>query len=185
MSAEGTGAHLVGDGLRLGRDAAEAKPPWLKVRLRSSARLDETRDLVGLHELSLMKPTAYLINTARGGIIDEAALYQALKTEVIAGAGIDPFVIEPAPTDHPLLALPNILLSPHSAGVSEESIYRMGYNAAKNVVDCFDGPATVHAHSIHLSHLGVDLVKNLGAQGNNAHRSAVRGANCHNRATSR
>ena len=95
--------------------------------------------MVGTAELSAMKKTAYVVNTARGGIIDEAALYQALKTEVIAGAGIDPFVIEPAPTDHPLLALPNILLSPHSAGVSEESIYRMGYNAAKNVVDCFDG----------------------------------------------
>ena len=99
----------------------------------------ETDGMVGTAELSTMKKTAYVVNTARGGIIDEAALYQALKTEAIAGAGIDPFVIEPAPTDHPLLALPNILLSPHSAGVSEESIYRMGYNAAKNVVDCFDG----------------------------------------------
>jgi len=66
-------------------------------------------------------------------------LVEALKAEVIAGAGIDPYVVEPATPDNPLFALPNILVSPHSAGVSEESIYRMGYCAAKNVADCFDG----------------------------------------------
>ena len=99
----------------------------------------ETNGMVGAAELSAMRKTAYVVNTARGGIVDETALCEALKTEIIAGAGIDPFVVEPASTDHPLLALPNILVSPHSAGVSEESIYRMGYHAAKNVVDCFDG----------------------------------------------
>jgi D-3-phosphoglycerate dehydrogenase len=95
--------------------------------------------MVGAAELAAMKRTAFVINTARGGIVDEAALYDALKAKTISGAGIDPFVIEPAPADTPLFELDNIIVSPHSAGVTEESIYRMGYWAAKNVVDCFDG----------------------------------------------
>ena len=99
----------------------------------------ETNIMISSTELSSMRKTAYVINTARGGIVDEVALYEALKTGEIAGAGIDTFSVEPTPTDHPLFTLSNILVSPHSAGVSGESIYRMGYWAAKNVVDCFDG----------------------------------------------
>jgi D-3-phosphoglycerate dehydrogenase len=98
-----------------------------------------TTGMVGTAELAAMKPTAFVVNTARGGIIDETALYHALKEGVIAGAGIDPFVVEPAPADTPLFELDNIIVTPHSAGVTEESLYRMGYWAAKNVVDCFDG----------------------------------------------
>ena len=86
-----------------------------------------------------MKPTAYLVNTARGGIIDEADLYDCLKRKVIAGAGIDPFVVEPATPDNPLFELDNIIVSPHSAGVTKESMFRMGAASAQNVVDCFDG----------------------------------------------
>jgi D-3-phosphoglycerate dehydrogenase len=100
---------------------------------------DETTGMVNTPELAAMKPTAFVINTARGGIVDETALYHALKEGVIAGAGIDPFVVEPAPADTPLFELDNIIVTPHSAGVTEESIYRMGYWAARNVVDCFDG----------------------------------------------
>jgi D-3-phosphoglycerate dehydrogenase len=98
-----------------------------------------TTGMIGTPELAAMKPTAFVINTARGGIVDETALYHALKEGVIAGAGIDPFVIEPAPADTPLFELDNIIVTPHTAGVTEESLYRMGYWAAKNVVDCFDG----------------------------------------------
>jgi D-3-phosphoglycerate dehydrogenase len=98
-----------------------------------------TTGMVSTAELAAMKPTAFVVNTARGGIVDETALYHALKEGVIAGAGIDPFVIEPAPADTPLFELDNIIVTPHSAGVTEESLYRMGYWAAKNVVDCFDG----------------------------------------------
>tara|TARA_B100001971_G_scaffold180666_1_gene176965 strand:- start:197 stop:667 length:471 start_codon:yes stop_codon:yes gene_type:complete len=107
---------------------------------------EETTGMVSGLELRAMKKTAYAVNTARGGIIDEAALVEALEAGTIAGAGIDPFVVEPATPDNPLFHAPNILVSPHSAGVSEESIYRMGYWAAKNVADCFDGaldPANV------------------------------------------
>jgi len=95
--------------------------------------------MVGTAELAAMKRTAFVVNTARGGIVDETALYLALKEKTIAGAGVDPFVVEPAPPDTPLFELDNIIVSPHSAGVTEEAMYRMSYWAAKNVVDCFDG----------------------------------------------
>jgi D-3-phosphoglycerate dehydrogenase len=100
---------------------------------------DETNGMVGKAELAAMKPTAFVVNTARGNIVDEKALYEALKNKVIAGAGIDPFVIEPATAEEPLFQLDNILVSPHSAGVTEESMFRMGRAAAQNVADCFDG----------------------------------------------
>ncbi len=107
---------------------------------------EETTGMVAKAELAAMPETAFVVNTARGGIVDEAALYDALKTETIAGAGIDPFVVEPATPDNPLFELDNILVSPHSAGVTVESMYRMGQWAAQNVVDCFEGrldPANV------------------------------------------
>ena len=107
---------------------------------------EETDGMVGTAELAAMRSTAFVVNTARGGIVDEAALYDALKRDVIAGAAIDPFVVEPASADHPLFELDNILVSPHSAGVTVESMFRMGAVAAQNVLDCFDGkldPANV------------------------------------------
>jgi len=99
----------------------------------------ESDGLVGKAELTAMKKTAFVVNTARGNIVDEQALYEALKANVIAGAGIDPFVVEPATPDNPLFELDNILVSPHSAGVTVESMFRMGQAAAQNVADCFDG----------------------------------------------
>jgi D-3-phosphoglycerate dehydrogenase len=107
---------------------------------------EETTGMVNTAELAAMKKTAYVVNTARGGIVDEAALYEALKANSIAGAGIDPFVVEPATADTPLFELDNIIVSPHSAGVTKESVFRMGQIAAQNVIDCFDGkldPANV------------------------------------------
>jgi D-3-phosphoglycerate dehydrogenase len=109
-------------------------------------KTDETTGMVGAEELAAMKGTAYVVNTARGGIVNEAALVDALERRVIAGAAIDAFEVEPAPADHPMFALDNILVSPHSAGVTEESMFRMGASCAQNVVDCFDGmldPANV------------------------------------------
>ncbi len=107
---------------------------------------EETNGMVAGDELAAMQETAFVVNTARGGIVDEAALYKALKAGQIAGAGIDPFVVEPATADNPLFELDNILVSPHSAGVTVESMFRMGQAAAQNVADCFDGkldPANV------------------------------------------
>jgi D-2-hydroxyacid dehydrogenase (NADP+) len=74
---------------------------------------DETRNIVDVTMLAAMKPSAWLINLARGGIVDEAALIEALKTKRIAGAAIDVFVKEPLPADHPFWAMENVILSPH------------------------------------------------------------------------
>ncbi len=82
----------------------------------------ETDKLIGKHELSIMKQTAFLINTARGGIIDQNALYQALKEGVIAGAGLDVFEEEPIPWNNPLLSLDNVILTPHVAGAGRDVI---------------------------------------------------------------
>ena len=95
----------------------------LSVHVQLSAR---TRGLVGARELALMKPSAYLINTARGPIVDEAALVQALQARAIAGAGLDVFDQEPLPPDHPLTRLENTLLVPHIGYVTEDQ-YRVRY----------------------------------------------------------
>ena len=98
----------------------------------------ETTGIIGRDELAAMKPTAFVINTARGGIVDEAALYDALKAGRIRGAGLDVFDLEP-PGEHPLFALDNVILSPHIAGVTKEAGDRMAIAAAQNVLDAFDG----------------------------------------------
>ena len=95
--------------------------------------------MVGSAELDAMKSTAFVVNTARGGIVEEKALYQALKEKTIAAAGLDAFDLEPPPADWPLFELDNILLSPHIAGTTEEAMYRMDFRAAQNIVDAFDG----------------------------------------------
>jgi phosphoglycerate dehydrogenase-like enzyme len=87
---------------------------------------ERTRGLVGARELGLMKPTAYLINTARGSIVDEAALVQALQSGTIAGAGLDVFDEEPLPMDHPFKSLDNTILVPHIGYVTEDQ-YRVRY----------------------------------------------------------
>ena len=100
---------------------------------------EETNGMIGVAELASMKRTAFVVNTARGNIVDEQALYHALKNGIIAGAGIDPFVVEPAGPNEPLFELDNIIVSPHSAGVTTESLFRMGAAAAQNILDRFDG----------------------------------------------
>jgi phosphoglycerate dehydrogenase-like enzyme len=82
---------------------------------------DRTRGLVSAHELGLMKPGAYLVNTSRGPIVDEAALIAALTEKRIAGAGLDVFETEPLPPDHPFLRLPNTVITPHVGYVCEEN----------------------------------------------------------------
>jgi phosphoglycerate dehydrogenase-like enzyme len=84
-----------------------------------------TRGIVGAHEIGLMKPTAFLINTSRGPIIDEAAMLAALRGKKIAGAGLDTFDVEPLPLDHPLRKMDNAVITPHLGYVSEQN-YR-GY----------------------------------------------------------
>ena len=81
---------------------------------------DKTRGLIGARELGLMKSTAYLINTARGSIVQEKALYEALKAGTIAGAGLDVFEVEPTPKDNPILALDNVIVTPHGLCFTDE-----------------------------------------------------------------
>jgi D-3-phosphoglycerate dehydrogenase len=99
----------------------------------------ETVGMFNAERLARMKPTAYLINTARGGIIDEPALDAALRRGALAGAGLDVFAQEPTPSDNPLLALPNVIAAPHMAGVTRESLDRMGLETARNLLSALDG----------------------------------------------
>jgi D-3-phosphoglycerate dehydrogenase len=101
----------------------------------------QTRAMVGAAELAAMKPTALVLNTARGGIVDEDALAAALGAGRLAGAGVDVFEDEPGPPDiaRPLFARDNVIFSPHIAGVSLEAGIRMGRMSVQNVLDCFDG----------------------------------------------
>ena len=99
----------------------------------------ETIGMFGAARLPRMKKTAYLVNTARGGIVDESALHAVLTERTIAGAGIDVLEQEPPAPDHPLLRLPNVIFSPHMAGVTRESIDRMAAQAAKNALSVLDG----------------------------------------------
>lgn len=79
---------------------------------------DETASLVDARRLALMKPSAFLVNTSRGGLVDEGALAKALESGAIAGAALDVFVEEPLPRDHPFTKLPNVVLAPHTGGGS-------------------------------------------------------------------
>ena len=100
---------------------------------------DTTRGLLGARELALMKPTAYLINTARGGIVDEDALYEALAARRIAGAAIDCFVSEPLVTPPRLASLDNVLLAPHSIAWTHELFRDIGRAACSAIVDLVNG----------------------------------------------
>ena len=102
---------------------------------------EQTRGLIGERELARMKPNALLINTARGGIVDETAIVSALRHGVIGGAGFDVLSIEPPPSGHPLLAgdIPNLIVTPHTAWASRESRQRLLNEVGENVRDFFSG----------------------------------------------
>ncbi len=99
----------------------------------------ETHHLINRETLALMKPRSVLINTARGSLVDETALAEALRSGHLLGAGLDVFEQEPLPTDSPLLQLDNALLLPHMAGLDEESVRAMGNLAAQCIVDLYQG----------------------------------------------
>ena len=109
--------------------------------------------MIGAAQLARMKPTAIIVTTARGGIVNEAALIEALGNRTVLAAGIDVFDPEPPLPDNPLLAMDNVLLSPHSAGVTRESMDRMAAVTCRNVIDVFDG-RPVPAHVVNREVLG-------------------------------
>ncbi len=102
-----------------------------------------TINLIGAAELAAMKPTAYIVNTARGGIINEDALYDALKARAIKAAGLDVLDIEPPTAVHKLASLDNVLLAPHMAGVTAEAMDRMARTMIENILSVFDGKPNV------------------------------------------
>jgi phosphoglycerate dehydrogenase-like enzyme len=115
--AEASGARLVS------REKLFREADFLTIHLVLSAR---SRGIVGKPELGLMKPTAFLINTSRGPIVDEAALVEALRDQKIAGAALDAFDREPLPAEHPFRHLPNVLATPH-LGYGTRSLYEIFY----------------------------------------------------------
>lgn len=102
----------------------------------------KTRETTGLFDaarIARMKPSARLINTARGGLVDEAALYSALAAGKLAGAGVDVFSPEPPLTDNPLFTLKNVIVAPHMAGNSRESLDRKSLTVVRNLLNVLDG----------------------------------------------
>ena len=99
---------------------------------------EETTNMFSENEFKIMKESAFLINCARGGIINEVALLDALKSNKIRAAGLDVYDDEPSTSSNPLFSLDNILLSPHIAGVTQEATIRMSKQAVQNVLDVFD-----------------------------------------------
>ena len=99
----------------------------------------ETANLIGVRELGLMKPDAFLVNSSRGGIVDEAALYDALVKGEIGGAALDVFLKEPPPSDHPLFRLDNFIGTPHIAGGTVEAMRRMATTCAEEILRVFRG----------------------------------------------
>jgi phosphoglycerate dehydrogenase-like enzyme len=94
---------------------------------------EEMRGIIGAHELSCLRPGAYLINIARGGLVNNHALEAALMHGQLAGAGLDVFWQEPLPVDDPILTLPNVIATPHIAGVTQESFADIADAVAANI----------------------------------------------------
>jgi D-3-phosphoglycerate dehydrogenase len=125
------GCEAVGD-----LDAALPRADFVSIHC---PKTPETVGMFDAARLQRMKPTAYLINTARGGIVDEAALYRALVSGKLAGAGLDVFAQEPPPSGHSLFELPNVIMAPHVAGVTREAVDRMSVQTARNILSALDG----------------------------------------------
>ena len=117
-------------------DELLARSDFVSVHCPRSA---ETLNMFGREQFARMKRTAYFVNTARGGIHDEAALAAALSARTIAGAGLDVFLVEPPPADHPLLAFENVIATPHTAGVTAESLHNLAKSAATQWIELFAG----------------------------------------------
>jgi len=100
---------------------------------------EETHHLVGEKQLSLMKKSSFLINTSRGGIVDEEVLYRVLKERKIAGAALDVFEKEPPPADFPFFNLDNVMLTPHMASMTDLAMINMACDAAAGILDALEG----------------------------------------------
>jgi len=133
-------ARIAADGFTPARDLhaalAEADVVTLHCPLRA-----ETHHLLDAHAFAALKPGAILVNTARGPLVEQAALVEALHGGRLHGAGLDVLEVEPSDADNPLFSLPNVLVSPHNAASTEEGLARMARQAAQNILDALDGRA--------------------------------------------
>ena len=125
-----SGAHYVDD--------FKSILPQMDAVTLHCPKTKETTDMFSAEEFNAMKSTSILINCARGGIVNEKALYDALTNNKIRSAGLDVYDDEPSTSSNPLFSLDNILLSPHIAGVTQEATIRMSKQAVQNVLDVFD-----------------------------------------------
>jgi D-3-phosphoglycerate dehydrogenase / 2-oxoglutarate reductase len=152
------GRHLAGLARAFGMEVHAHDPfipedawPDLAIRASDLGKALAQADAVSLHlpradnailgapELAVMKPTAVIVNTARGGLVDELALAEALRAGRLGGAGIDVFSVEPPVTDHPLFSLDRAVLTPHNAALTAECAERMAIASVQNVLDFFAG----------------------------------------------
>lgn len=131
MDVAGAGASAVDD-----LDAAMRDADFVTIHCPKNS---ETIGMFNTTRIACMKSSAYLVNTARGGIVDEVALHAALTQGVIAGAGLDVFDEEPPQQDNPLPGLPNVISAPHMAGVTVEALDRMVIATVQNLLDVLDG----------------------------------------------
>ena len=115
---------------RMGLDAMLAAADVVSIQVPLTPA---TAGMIGRRELSLMRPTAVLVNTSRGGVVDEAAMVEALSAGRLRAAGLDVFAEEPLPADHPLRALPNVFATPHVAGVAQEIVERQAEGTLSNI----------------------------------------------------
>jgi phosphoglycerate dehydrogenase-like enzyme len=129
-TAELYGAQLVG------KDDLFREADIVTLHLVLSER---TRGIVGARELQLMKPTAYLVNTSRGPLVDEAALVDALQHRRIAGAALDVFAVEPLPAAHPFRTLDNVLATPHIGFVTQDTYETFYRQTVENILAWLDG----------------------------------------------
>jgi len=109
---------------------------------------EETKYLIGRRELALMKPAAILVNACRGGVVDEAALYEALKAGRLFGAGIDVWEVETPRVESRLLELPNVVATPHAAGGTEETQIRSALQVAGQAVDALQGKPPIEENRV-------------------------------------
>ncbi|MCS0494460.1 hydroxyacid dehydrogenase [Ancylobacter sp. MQZ15Z-1] len=135
---------IMPEGVRLaGREEVLAGADIVSLHTRLT---DETRVMIDARALAAMKPGAVLVNTARGELVDEPALIAALEAGRLGGAALDTFAEEPLAAESPLRRMPNVVLSPHVAGQTEEALLRVGRAAAQAIIDELAGrrPANVH-----------------------------------------
>ena len=133
-------ARIAADGFTPARDLHAALAEADVVTLHCPLR-PETHHLMDRRAFAALKPGAILVNTARGPIVEQAALVEALRSRRLHGAGLDVLEVEPSSPDNPLFRLPNLVVSPHNAASTEEGLARMARQAAQNILDALDGRA--------------------------------------------